>query len=121
MNTSDRKICAFLGCDHFDAVLIAKYVFSSYNIAIAVLGTISNLLICFICLRKKLRKRSTFKLFAFAAITNMLSLYQWNLYQVVLYLFNTDLNSKYLACCLLISYFQHVTFESSAWFLVKQN
>ena len=119
MNSSDSKICAFLGCDVLNAVLIAKYVFSCYNIAIAILGSISNLLVCFICLRKKLRKRSTFKLFAFAAIKNMLSLYQWNLYQVVLYLFNTDLNSKYLMCCLLISYFQHVTFESSAWFLVK--
>ncbi len=119
MNNSSKKFCAFLGCDVLDAVLVAKYVFSCYNITIAVLGTISNLLIFFICLRKELRKRTTFKLFAFVAITNMFSLYQWNLYQVVLYLFNIDLNLKYLPCCLLISYFQHVTFESSAWFLVK--
>jgi len=86
-----------------------------------IFGTIGNILTAVICFRRRLRKINTFKFFAFNALLDTVGLYEWNLRQFVLYLFNQDWSFTSLIYCNLSSFFQYVSFEASAWFLVKSS
>jgi hypothetical protein len=101
-----------------DLIATFKKIIAAYNMILIVFGTIGNILTITICLRKRLRKINTFKLFAFNALLDTIGLYEWNLRQFVLYYFNIDLSFTYLWYCNLSSFLQYVSFETSAWFLV---
>ena len=100
-------------------VLLAKQIVCYYMITITLLGTVGNFISCFICLRPRLRKINTFKIFASIAVVDSFGLYEWNIRQIVLYLYGIDLNNVSVWGCKLLSYFQYVTFEASAWLLVS--
>jgi hypothetical protein len=100
-------------------VHLAKQVVCYYMITITILGTIGNCISCFICLRPSLRKINTFKIFASIAIVDTFGLYEWNIYQIALYLYGIDLYYVSIWACKLLNYFQYVTFETSAWLLVS--
>ena len=99
-------------------VNIFKQIIAVYNMVLIIFGTIGNILTAAICFRRRLRKINTFKFFAFNALLDTVCLYEWNLRQFVLYLFNQDCSFTSLIYCNLSSFFQYVSFEASAWFLV---
>ena len=101
-----------------DLVNLLQKIISGYNFFIAIVGTFANLLTCHICLRKKLKRFTTFKLYAFNSVSDMIGLYQWNIFQFVLYNFHVNLQHN-LWYCYMCSYLQITTFEISAWLLVK--
>ena len=101
-----------------DLILFFKKFFSIYCLIITILGTIGNTFSCFVCLRKRLRKTTLFKLFAFINISDALGLYEWNL-QNFFVNFATDYDFVYLWYCKSENYLQNVTSELSAWLLVK--
>jgi hypothetical protein len=102
-------------------IKIFKKIIAFYNIILIIFGTLGNILTCIICLRRRLKKVNTFKLFALNAIMATISLYEWNLRQIILYLFEIDLIYQSLLYCQLTAFLQYVSFESSAWFLVKKS
>lgn len=101
-----------------DVVTLIKQGICIYTFSLIILGTVGNIITITICLRKRLRQINTFKFFAFNAFLDTIGLYGWNVRQFVYYLFYEDLSLKSLVYCDLSSFFQYVSFEASAWFLV---
>ena len=102
-----------------DSVILAlKKIVSLYNFFLIIIGTITNLLTVITCLQKDMRKISTFKLYAFNAISDTVALYPWNMRQLILYIFGRDLETTFIWWCIGASYIQFSAFELSAWFLV---
>lgn len=99
-------------------VTLIKQGICIYTFSLIILGTVGNLITITICLRKRLRQINTFKFFAFNAFLDTIGLYGWNVRQFVYYLFYVDLSLQSLVYCDLSSFFQYVSFEASAWFLV---
>lgn len=99
-------------------VILLKKVFCIFGILCVILGTMSNMVTCCISRKPKLKRYNIFKLLFFTAIMNLLSLYQWNVYYVLLYLFEIDLGETFVFCPVLC-YFQHTTLQASAWLLVS--
>ena len=101
------------------AVIInLKKIVSIYNLFVTIIGTLTNTLTIMTCFQKDLREISTFKLYAFNAISDIVSLYPWNIRQFILYNFGLDLETTFLWWCIGASYIQFTTFEISAWLLV---
>ena len=101
--------------------MVAKSVlegFLIYNLSLIIFGTIGNLTILFVCLRKKMRKVATFQLYAFYTVSELIGLYPWNMTNIINYYFelNLEYTSKFL--CHFISYVQYCSFEISSWILV---
>lgn len=87
-----------------------------YALSIAILGTISNLLIAFISMRT--RTNSTFVLFRFLALNNALSLYFWNMNHYIQSNFNIDIQNSNIYSCKFGSFVQFASLQTSAWTLV---
>jgi hypothetical protein len=95
-------------------------VFSIYALLLTILGTAGNSLSCFICLRKSLRTRATFKLLAFLTVSDIVALYQWNLKHFVATFFgHYDWDLVYLTLCRLDQFLQTSSLQFSAWILVS--
>jgi hypothetical protein len=99
---------------------ILNKIFSSFSLVITVSGTILNLIVCTICLRKRLRSKSTFQLMAFISLSDLCALYQWNFlhFVSVILMNNEDPNANNLFTCKLTNILQFVTLQYSAWMLV---
>ena len=102
-----------------EVVTVLKQAICVYTFSLIILGTVGNFLAVAICLRKRLRQINTFKFFAFNAFLDTVGLYEWNVRQFVIYLFNVDLSLQSLYYCTISNFFQFVSLEASAWFLVK--
>lgn len=102
----------------YQTAILLKKVFCIFSLLCCILGTMSNMVTCCISRKPKLKRYNIFKLLFFTAIMNLLSLYQWNVYYVVLYLFEIDLSQTSVFCPVL-SYFQFTTLQASAWLLVS--
>lgn len=99
---------------------VLNKIFSSFSLVITVSGTILNLIVCTICLRKRLRSKSTFQLMAFISLSDLCALYEWNFLHFVsgILMNNEDPNSNSLFTCKLTTILQFVTLQYSAWMLV---
>lgn len=99
---------------------IAAFIYSSacYAWFLLIFGTITNLLTCFICLRKELRVVPTFIFIAYSAAVETIPLYFRNLDTISLVIFNTSLINKYESFCRVIFLFHYFPQHSSAWLQV---
>ena len=97
---------------------VIKKLLGAYALLLTIVGTIGNVLIFSICIKKEMRKINTFKFFAFISISDCLALYEWNLKHFIAAYFGIDFNFMSLAWCRLSLYLQYVTLQFSAWILV---
>jgi hypothetical protein len=97
--------------------LIFRKIFASYSLILIIFGTILNPIVCFVCFKSKvLRKTSTFKLLAIASLNDMLTLYEWNEDNFTVAFFNYLASNQNLFYCRFVTMFlQYVTLEFSSW------
>ena len=91
------------------------YVLGIYKIFLIVAGTIGNLLIFIVCV--KLKDNTTFMLLRFLSISDMISLYFWNLSQFTSALFNFDMQNFNFYYCKFFEFAQFTSLQVSAWIL----
>ncbi len=91
-----------------------------YAFCIAVLGTISNMIIVYVSIQSK-KTNSTFILFRYLAMNNTLALYFWNLNHFIYSSFNLDIQNINTYSCKIGNWIQFSSLQSSAWVLVKNN
>ena len=102
------------------AIVIFGKVFATYSLVLIVAGSILNPLTCFIILRsKQLRTTSTFKLVAIVAVTDMVSLFQWNQESFTNTFFNLLPYFRSLVYCHMSIFLQYTTLELSSWLWVS--
>ena len=102
-----------------EVITVLKKIFSLYCLLLAIYGTIGNIISILICMRKRLRNITPFKLFAFIAASDAVGLYQWNLHQFFVN-YAQDFDFVYLWYCRYNNYMQNIICEFSAWLLVKK-
>ena len=96
---------------------ILEKILGLYTLLLIVIGTITSLLSIYICFR--LRQTSTFVFLAFLSLSDILTLYYWNLTHFINSYTNIDfLNFNYWVCKF-GSYFQFTSLQISAWLLVN--
>lgn len=95
---------------------ILQKILAIYGILLIILGTISNILSFYICL--KLRKNQTFIFLAFLSIVNILVIYHWNADYIMRYIFNIDWLNYSIFVCKFFNFIQYSASQSSAWILV---
>lgn len=96
-------------------------IFSCYGIFLIVVAAVFNPFVTFICIRsRKLRSTSTFKLLAFSAINDLISLLGWNQEGFAMSMFGYAASYINLSYCRWISVFlQYCTLEYTSWMLVS--
>lgn len=104
---------------------IFNKIFAAYAFILLVFGTILNSLIVFICSKSKLlRSNSTFKLVALIAISDLMSLFEWNCENFTITFFNFAAYTQSLFYCRFFSVFlQFCTLEFSSlmWLSISIN
>jgi hypothetical protein len=86
-----------------------------YQLFLLVFGTLSNLFSFYICTR--IKQNMTFIFLSFLSITNIMTLYHWNLESFFPYLFGIDWKNLNLYTCKFFGWFQFTGLQSSAWLL----
>lgn len=92
--------------------------FGIYCLLIVIVGTVNNLLAFYICLRKKLRKITTFVFFSFVFIADTLSLYLWCLNHFLESFYNTKSDQINIWSCRVLTFLQYVSLQWSSWLFV---
>jgi hypothetical protein len=95
---------------------ILQKILGAYALLLIIVGTISSVISFYICI--KLSKISTFVFFAFLSISDIISLYYWNLTNFINIWFNIDLLNYSYWLCKIGSYYQFTSLQISAWLLV---
>jgi hypothetical protein len=98
--------------------LTIDYILGHYSLVLIVSGTLCNCLIFLVCTRPNLRKINTFKLFAFLSVSDILTLYHWNLDNLLYIKYGKYFNLVFLWKCRISNYLQYLTLQYSAWILV---
>ena len=91
-------------------------ILDTYDILVTIFGTFGNILVFLVCLR--IKKNSTFALMRFLAISDLVSLYWWNVDHFMVPFFNLDFQSMYVFYCRLADFAQYSSLQISAWLLV---
>ena len=91
-------------------------ILATYDICLTAGGTIGNIIVFLICLR--IKNNSTFALMRFLAISDLVSLYWWNVDHFMVPFFNLDFQSMYVFYCRLADFAQYSSLQISAWLLV---
>jgi hypothetical protein len=98
---------------------VLERVLSVYALGLILLGTIGNLLVFVICMKNKhLRITNAFKLLAFMSISDIFSLFEWNLNHFTYTYFELNLFNSSLIGCRFLNFTQNVSLQFSAWILV---
>ena len=92
------------------------YVLGIYKIFIIVAGTVGNFLIFIVCTR--LKDNTTFIFMRFLSLGDIVTLYFWNLNQLVEAIFGFDLLNFNLYYCKFLQFAQFSSLQISAWMLV---
>ena len=92
------------------------FIFGIYKLLLIVAGSIGNLLIFIVCM--KLKDNTTFMIMRFLSVSDIITLYFWNLNQVADSLFNLDLLNYNLYYCKFLQFSQFTSLQISAWMLV---
>lgn len=98
---------------------VLSKIFGTYSMIVLLLGTLFNGLIFIICIRKSLRKTSTFNFLAILALSDTFSLFEWNLNHFTLPFFNVELTRISFLWCRMGLFSQHTFLQFSAWILVS--
>lgn len=83
------------------------------------IGFIFNLLVFVVCMRKKLRKTTTFWFIAFISLSNTLIFAFHSLPLFLNQIYGQHLEFQSLAWCKIATYFEIVSYNTSSWFLVS--
>ena len=89
-----------------------------YSIALIIIATIGNFISTLVCARKSLRKIPTFVFIGFALISDIISLYFWNIDHFLFAFFNYQIEDLGVDYCRFAVFFQTTSLQWSAWLLV---
>ncbi len=87
-----------------------------YSLLLVIAGTIGNILILFVTCR--LKKQNTFVYLRFLAVSDLLSLYYWNLDKFVSAFTSTNFQAISVTMCKIGNFTQYTTLQFSSWMLV---
>lgn len=93
-------------------------IFTYYPLCLTIISTILNSLILIIFLRKKFRQRPFSYYIRFIAFIDILILYGWNLDNFFRLKYYFELEKLTILTCKLLSYYNNVVNQSSAWLRV---
>jgi hypothetical protein len=96
----------------------AHKIAMGYSFALIIVGTVFNLLSCWICSRKKLSRINTFKLIMFSSVADIISLYGWLLHHFIFTFFNFEMYKWTLFWCRFSDFYQFSSLQYSSWILV---
>lgn len=97
--------------------LLFKF-FGMYALFLTIIGTIGNIIIFIVT--SKLTKPNTFVYLRFLAISDILTLYYWNLDKFVLSFTRANYQNMSVAMCKIGNYIQYTTLQFSSWMLVNK-
>ncbi len=89
-----------------------------YAILLCIIGTIGNIFTINVILRTSLKNTTTFVFFAYLSLSDMISLYFWNLDHFLTPLFQIDRQNQSIFWCKFDSFLQFTVLQSSAFLLV---
>jgi hypothetical protein len=98
---------------------IGRIILGYYAILITIVGTIANILVFIVCQPRELRSVNTFKLISFMSISDLISLYFFNLNHFINMITGVDAAKVFLWKCKFTSYAQYVSLQFSAWIIVS--
>jgi hypothetical protein len=87
-----------------------------YDLCLIIFSTLGNVLIILVCMR--IRNNTTFTFLRCLAISDLFTLFNWNLNGMLICLFDINLFDASIAFCKFASFVQYVTLLVSAWILV---
>ncbi|RNA11052.1 FMRFamide receptor-like [Brachionus plicatilis] len=90
-------------------------ILGAYALFLTIAGTVLNLVVFGICIRKRLWRTSTFKLIAVLSLNCIIGLYEWNLKHFIDPFFGVDFNFTSLSWCRLSIFLQYFSLQYSAW------
>ena len=102
---------------NFTKMVSIAEVVGVYSMWLIVFGTIGNLITFYVCYQ--LRSTTTFVFFAFMAITDLVSLYYWNLKNFLTAFYAIDISRLSIYSCRINSFIQFASLYTSAWLLVS--
>ena len=100
-------------------ILFVQQILTLYGFAIIIAGVFGNIFASWICFRPSMRGTPTFIFIGFASISDMLTLFTWNLDHFTVVYFNFTYKSVGFLCKLLESQ-QYYSLQASAWLLVNK-
>lgn len=102
-----------------DLILVFSKIFALYSLILTTLGTFGNVLIIIVCMDRKLRTINTFKFLAIISISDIISLYQWNLAHFTNEYIKVDFTLINVPLCRIVTFLQYTSLQYSAWLLVS--
>ena len=90
-----------------------------YNVVITVIGTLGNIIVGAVCMRKSMRKVPTFVFYSILSFTNIITLYSINLNSFFLKYFNFSLVDLNVHACRALNFIQFFPTEASTYLLVR--
>ena len=96
---------------------VLNKVLGVYALILTVVGTIANLLSCIVCFR--MRKNITFIFLTFLTMSDIFTLYWWNLNNFLKEYVNIDLLTVNMYVCKFGNFIQFTSLQISAWILVR--
>ena len=118
MENSVKNIIGYYCSILSKLVKIILLLFNLKTLFKAIIGTLGNVITICVCFTKRLRQVTTFNLIAIISLSNIVSLYQWNLDHFLEFSLKFDYLRKNLIFCKYLSYFQYCSLQYSAWLLV---
>ncbi|CAF1312163.1 unnamed protein product, partial [Didymodactylos carnosus] len=97
------------------------YAVAIYAASLVIIGTIGNLLTIFILIRPNLRCHTTMRYLIAAAVSDLCTLYSWNLnlfYKHMINPYQNDMEDLSLCTCRLISFLAFTSLQLSSWYLM---
>lgn len=103
-----------------DLIVILKKVMGIWGLLLIVFGVIFNAIVFIVCMKsRKLRKTSTFKFIAIAAINDALSCFPWNFGDFTNIFFDFHASRRSLVFCeFLANFLVFTTCSYASWLLV---
>nr|QVK45791.1 G protein-coupled receptor [Proales similis] len=98
------------------AYAVLRKILGVYALLLIIVGTLTSFLSLAVCL--KLRSNATFVFFAFLTLSNIFTLYFWNLENFLQEYIDIDLLNYSLFVCKFGSFVQFSSLQISAWILV---
>ena len=89
-----------------------------YSIILIIIATIGNFISFLVCTRKSLRKIPTFVFIGFALISDIISLFFWNIDHFLFAFLNYQIEDLGADYCRLVAIIQTTSLQWSSWLLV---
>jgi hypothetical protein len=102
-----------------DTINTILNVLGVYALTLCMIGCTGNTFNLYIILKTDLKKTNTFVFLAFLSITDMISLFFWNLDHFLTPFFKIDRQNESIAWCKIDTFIQESMLTSSAFFIVK--